>query len=169
MLPAYQCLKTCFLRMMLTLYSIAGWIISCFSGIKIRPNLNWFTNMILGVSWLHYRCEGYSKLTWMVSGRITAWSVEIRGSTKKNYILNILGLYHACMPSRVWLFVTLWTIAQQAPLCMKFSRQEHWSGLPFPISGDLPGSGIKPTSPASPALASRFFYHCTTQIDTAQR
>ena len=36
---------------------------------------------------------------------------------------------------RVWLFVTLWTVALQAPLCMGFSRQEFWSGLPFPFSG----------------------------------
>ena len=40
---------------------------------------------------------------------------------------------------------------------MGFSRQEYWSGLPFPTTGDLPKSGIKPTSPASLALASRFF------------
>ena len=40
-----------------------------------------------------------------------------------------------CMPSRfshVWLFATLWTVAREAPLSMGFSRQEHWSGLPFP-------------------------------------
>ena len=38
-----------------------------------------------------------------------------------------------------------------------FFRQEYWSGLPFPSSGDLPNPGIKPASLASPALASRFF------------
>ena len=41
--------------------------------------------------------------------------------------------------SRVWLFVTLWTIAHQAPLSMGFSRQEYWSGLPFPPPGNCPG------------------------------
>ena len=45
--------------------------------------------------------------------------------------------------SRVGLFVTLWTVAHQAPLSMGFSRQEYWDGLPFPSSGDLPDSGIK--------------------------
>ena len=58
---------------------------------------------------------------------------------------------HACALSHVsWLrfFVTLWTIARQAPLSIGFSRQEHWSGLPCPPPGDLPNSGIKPTSPA---------------------
>ena len=43
---------------------------------------------------------------------------------------------------------TPWTIACQAPLSMGFSRQEYWSGLPFPSAGDLPNPGIKPGSPA---------------------
>ena len=50
------------------------------------------------------------------------------------------------------LFVTLWAIAHQVPLSMGFSRQEYWSGLPFPPPGDLPDSGIKPASLMSPAL-----------------
>ena len=50
--------------------------------------------------------------------------------------------------SRVRLFATLWTVARQAPLSMGFSRQEYWSGLPFPSPGDLPNSGIGPRSPA---------------------
>ena len=40
------------------------------------------------------------------------------------------------------------TVAPQAPLSMGFSRQEYWSGLPFPPPGDLPGTGIEPRSPA---------------------
>ena len=43
---------------------------------------------------------------------------------------------------------TPWTIACQAPLSMGFSRQEYWSGLPFPSPGDLPDPGIEPGSPA---------------------
>ena len=46
-------------------------------------------------------------------------------------------------------FETLWTVARQAPLSMGFSRQEHWSGLPCPSPGDLPGPGIEPMSSAS--------------------
>ena len=46
----------------------------------------------------------------------------------------------------------LWTIAHQAPQSMRFSSQEHWSGLPFPFPGDLPHLGMEPTSPVSPAL-----------------
>ena len=59
--------------------------------------------------------------------------------------------------SHVQLFATPWTVAHQAPLSMGFSRQKYWSGLPFPPPGDLPHPRIKPMSPASPALAGRFF------------
>jgi len=55
--------------------------------------------------------------------------------------------------SRVRLFATLWTVACQAPLSMGFSRQEYWSGLPFPSPGDLPNPGIEPRSPALQADA----------------
>ena len=61
------------------------------------------------------------------------------------------------LPSDVQLFVTLWTVAYQAPLSMGFSKQEDWSGLPFPPPGDLPGPGIETVSPTSTALAGGFF------------
>ena len=51
------------------------------------------------------------------------------------------------------LFATLWTVAHQAPLSMGFSRQEYWSGLPFPSPGDLPDPEIKPRSPTLQADA----------------
>ena len=51
-------------------------------------------------------------------------------------------------------FATPWTVACQAPLSMEFSRQEYWSGLPFPPPGDLPDLGIELVSPA---LAGGFF------------
>ena len=64
---------------------------------------------------------------------------------------------HVCVLSyfsHVWLCATLWTVARQAPLAMGFSRQEYWSGLPFPSLGDLPDTGIEPVTPA---FAGRFF------------
>ena len=64
---------------------------------------------------------------------------------------------HAQSLSHVRLFVTPWTVAHQAPLSMECSRQECWSGLPFPPSRDLPNPGIRPKSLVSPALASGFF------------
>ena len=64
---------------------------------------------------------------------------------------------------------TPWTVAHQALLSMEFSRQEYWSGLPFPSPGDLPETGIEPRSPAlladslpaEPSGKSLLFYdHC---------
>ena len=55
--------------------------------------------------------------------------------------------------SHVRLFAIPWTVAYQAPPSMGFSRQEYWSGLPFPSPGDLPSPGIKPRSPSLQADA----------------
>ena len=52
---------------------------------------------------------------------------------------------------------TPWTVACQDPLSVGFSRQEYWSGLPFPLPGDLPDPGIEPQSLASPALVGGSF------------
>ena len=54
-------------------------------------------------------------------------------------------------------FATAQTVAYQAPLSMEFSRQEYWSGLPFPPPGDLPDPGIEPESSAYPLLVGGFF------------
>ena len=59
--------------------------------------------------------------------------------------------------SHARLFVTPWPVARQAPLPMGFSRQEYWSGVPCPPSGDLPDLRIEPMSLTSSALAGRFF------------
>ena len=59
--------------------------------------------------------------------------------------------------SRVRLFAIPWTVARQAPLSLGFSGQEYWSGLSFPLPGDLSHPEIKPTSPVRPALGGRFF------------
>ena len=71
------------------------------------------------------------------------------------------GIWRYCIPAQslscVWLSVTPWAVAHQAPLSMGFSRQEYWSGLPCPSLENLPHSGIEPTSPASPSLAHGFF------------
>ena len=58
-------------------------------------------------------------------------------------------------------FVTLWVVAHQAPLSMGFFRQEYWSGLPFPLPGDLPNPGIEPRdrTPLSPVLGRQVLHH----------
>ena len=58
-----------------------------------------------------------------------------------------MHISHVCVLSRVGLFATPWTVTCQAPLSMGFFRQEYWSGLPFPSTGDLPDPGIEPMSP----------------------
>ena len=68
---------------------------------------------------------------------------------------------HAQSFRHIRFFATPLTVAHQAPLSMEFSRQEYWNGLPFPTPGDLPDPGIELESPASPALAGRFF---TTEL-----
>ena len=75
---------------------------------------------------------------------------------------NLLSFEPVCKFVCVWakyvqLFVTLWTIAHQAPLPMKFSKQKYWSGLQWPSPGYLPDPGIDPISLISPALAGGFF------------
>ena len=84
---------------------------------------------------------------------------------------------HAQLLSCVQLFTTPWTVSCQAPLSLGFSRQEYWSGLPFPFPGSLPDPGIKPTSPGSPALAGVFItteppwkpgLHSVLEIDSAE-
>ena len=83
------------------------------------------------------------------SGPAMAWLLS-----EPRLLLTQPGTWAACLKvkvtslSRVQLFATPRTVAYQAPLSMGFSRQEYWSGLPFPSPGDLPDPGIEPRSPA---------------------
>ena len=87
---------------------------------------------------------------------IFVWFISIQHFTSFSgnrislfYILKVKGK----SLSRVRLFVTPWTVAYQASPSMGFSRQEYWSGLPFPSPGNLSKPGIKPRSPALQADA----------------
>ena len=60
--------------------------------------------------------------------------------------------------SHARLFVTQWPVACQAPLSMGFSRQENWSGLPFPRPEDLPNPGIKPMSLDISCIGKKILY-----------
>ena len=90
-------------------------------------------------------CEQEASNRWWASGK------EHRIQRKKKSTVHVCVCVLNCF-SCVWLFVTLWTVARQAPLSMGYSRQEYWSGLPLPSPGDLPHPGIKPMSLMSPAL-----------------
>ena len=91
-----------------------------------------------------------------------SFSQELKNKPQQTVQLIFLVESHACAGmlscySCVQLCVTLWAVTHQAPLSMGFSRQEYWSGLPRPPPEDLNDPGIEPPSPASPALAGRFF------------
>ena len=82
----------------------------------------------------------------------------------KSHSTRTAKIANVCMLSQfshVQLFVTPWAIACQAPLFMKFSisRQEYWSGLPFPTQGDLPGPGIEAVSLTSLELGRQVLHH----------
>ena len=81
---------------------------------------------------------------------VIAWMIFIPVCQVKSQIQKIIFCIkkEGKSLSRVRLFATPWTVAYQASQSIGFSRQEYWSGLPFPSPGDLPDPGIKPGSPA---------------------
>ena len=94
-----------------------------------------------------YECS-YTCLSDYICTCILSWIYrrsEITKSWKWSHEVKSLSL--------VWLFATPWTVAYQAPPSLGFSRQEYWSGLPFPSPGDLPNPGIEPGSPTLQADA----------------
>ena len=99
------------------------------------------------------RCckEQYCIGTWNVRS-MNQGKLEVVKQEMARVNVDILGISELKMDwkwlSRVQLFVTPWTVAYQPPPSMGFSRQEYWSGLPFPSPGDLPDPGIEPGSPA---------------------
>ena len=100
------------------------------------------------------------------AGKWGSTVIHQKPEIKKAYIRNSLvvqwlGIHThcrgTCVLSPVWLFAAPWTVGHQAPLSMGFSRQEYWTGLPFPMPENLPDPGMEPTFLVSPALAGRFF------------
>ena len=98
---------------------------------------------------------------------IFGWSTKKYLLKTKKAFIKIHAFSSLCvcvlrLLSYVQLFVTLWTVAHQAPLSMEFSSQECRSGLPYFAPGDLPKPGIEPASLGSPELAGGFFTTSTT-------
>ena len=88
-------------------------------------------------------------------------SESIKDINLLKMLMTIDSILRACVLNHIQLFVTPWSVADQVPLALGFSRQEHWSGLPFSPTGDLINPGIKAECAASPALADGFF---TTEL-----
>ena len=98
---------------------------------------------------------------------VQCWPKVGPTSTSILCFIVITGLYHpsvcAQLLSHVWLFETPTTVAHQAPLSMEFSRQEYWSGLPFPSSGALPSCPRDQACICCISCIDRWIlYHCTT-------
>ena len=93
----------------------------------------------------------------VVSDSATPWSAARQASlsitSSRSSFAVIQMKVKVKLLSHVRLSATPWTVAHQAPPSMGFSRQEYWSGLPFPSPGDHPGPGIKPRSPVLQADA----------------
>ena len=79
-----------------------------------------------------------------------AWWTTVHGVAKSRTRNNFTFTFHFLAKPCLTL-TTPWTVARQASLFMRFSRQENWSGLPFPSPGDIPNPGIEPRSPAPPS------------------
>ena len=135
--------------------------------IKIRNNINSFTfnffNLII-TCYFNYKTQ-YIKLlilTWYIILQSCFYlcsnvnhSIQNYTCTLKNICITVYE--HAKLLQWFWLLETPWTAGCQAPLCMRFSRQQHWSGLLCSQLGNLPNPGIKLKSLMSPALAGGFF------------
>ena len=93
---------------------------------------------------------GKSLHCWHLGSDAPLWDGAVLGTARPQETSDVC----AQSLNHVWLFTTPWTVARQAPLSMEFSKQERWSGLPFPSLEDLPDPGIEA---ALPALAGRFF------------
>jgi len=106
---------------------------------------------VAAYSWMQYRSGKEN-----IRGRESKLAAKRIKVVKSGVYALILSSRYVCMFSPVQLFETMWTTARQAPLSMKCSRQEYWSGLPFPSPGDLPDPGIKPKSLVSPSWAGGF-------------
>ena len=84
----------------------------------------------------------------------------LRTSASKDYIFKVCLLCSVTTSYPV--LATLWTVAHQAPLSTRFSRQEYWSGLPFPSPGDLPDPGIELVSPILATWEASYFFSIPT-------
>ena len=118
----------------------------------------------LACCWMHTAKPFYNLFTFLCSQDLNLAKVTRQWNSSFSYTISLVSCTSNKIPSAspcmcmltcfrpVQLFLTPWTVACQAPLSMGFSRQEHWSGLPYPPPGDLPDPGMEPVSPAFPAL-----------------
>ena len=102
------------------------------------------------IQWKEHGLQGQTVLT---SPSFTSWNIWVNHLTSLSLSVHVCIVAQSC-PT---LCNAMDYIAFQAPLSIRFFRQEHWSGLPFPPPGDLLDPGFEPVSPASPALQADCF------------
>ena len=105
----------------------------------------------------HERPAHILRLSWATHVTVRGPGLYFSNFMTQYVLVCVCLLRRAHLISHVRVFVTPWTVVCQAPLSMGFSRQEYSSGLPCSSLGHLPDPEFEPTSPASPALAIRFF------------
>ena len=109
-----------------------------------KYNLNLYTPNFIFFSDLHVGYLVNDSISWL---HILSWHSWLLCRNTR-IIIRYICVCMLLLLSHVWLFVTPGTVTSQAPLFMEFSGQQYWSGLPFPIPGDLPDSGAETESPA---------------------
>ena len=124
---------------------------SAFKKEEKKINLSWFCSCL--VFWLIIRHQSKSKLLIFSVGKADFSTKHFNNKLKLKCVKreNMLKYVHCCCCLADKLCPTLLPPCGLQPasfLCLGFSRQEHWSGLPFPPPGDLPDSGIEPRTPA---------------------
>ena len=112
----------------------------------------WRQGGSLHCRWVHYHWATW-KLQCIQLSQLLNYTVYMAIAFTYKYATIVSAHSLSC----VQIFAALWTIAHQAPLSMGFSRQEYWNRVSFPTPGDLPNSGIEPSSLVSPTLAGRLF------------
>ena len=122
----------------------------------LPPSIFSSIRVLSSESAVHIRCPKY----WSLSFSNRPFNEYSGLISFRTDCFNLLPVYVQSHFSHVQLCVMLWTVASQVPLSMGFSRQDYWSGLLFPLPGDLPDTGIEPASLMSPVCIVRWvLYH----------
>ena len=121
---------------------------------KTQPRLQMYMKLNVGCCFYEYLRRCSMMLSELQLGFLSerlhclASKFNVRILKKFMYLVSFWLCWVIVVLSCVWFFVTLWTVACQAPLSLGLYKQEYWSGLPFLSPGDLPNPGIRPRSPA---------------------
>jgi len=114
--------------------------------------------------YLEFQCLGHMKNVWLYKEHLLVTASIISNIFPCRSRLEYFHAFHPCLPAHcaqlfscVQHIASPWSVTCQTSLPMEFSRPEYWSGLPFPLPGDLPDSGVELKSCASPALANWCF------------